>query len=89
MAFILNKIFVFDSKRGNTGKQLFGFVAVSLLGLAQTLLLSLVFRNYAFPAIGFNFYPDAVAHFIGLGTTAFTSFLGHKYFSFNDSKQVS
>jgi len=81
-AFTLNKFFVFDAKRGKTGKQLLGFVIVNILGLAQTLLFSLLFRNFIFPQIGFTFYPDEVAHFIGIAIPVFTSFLGHKYISF-------
>jgi len=81
-AFTLNKLFVFDAKQGNTGKQLLGFVIVNILGLAQTLLFSLLFRNLVFPAAGFVFYPDEAAHFIGIAIPVFTSFLGHKYFSF-------
>jgi len=81
-AFILNKIFVFDAKKGKTGKQLFGFVAVNILGLAQTLLFSLLFRNIIFPSVGFEFYPNEVAHLIGIAIPVFTSFLGHKYISF-------
>jgi len=85
-AFILNKIFVFDAKHGKTSKQLFGFVIVNILGLAQTLLFSLLFRNIIFPQIGYDFYPDEAAHLIGVAIPVFTSFLGHKYFSFKKEK---
>jgi len=81
-AFILNKFFVFDARYGKTGKQLLGFIAVNILGLAQTLLFSLLFRNIIFPQIGFDFYPEEIAHFIGIAIPVFTSFLGHKYISF-------
>jgi putative flippase GtrA len=81
-AFTLNKLFVFDAKHGKTGRQLFGFVVVNILGLAQILLFSLLFRDLIFPRIGFTFHPDAAAHIIGISVPVFTSFLGHKYFSF-------
>ena len=32
--------------------------------------------------VGFEFYPEAVAHAIGVVFPVFTSFIGHKYFSF-------
>jgi putative flippase GtrA len=82
-AFVLNKFFVFkkkDSKR--TPRQFFIFVLVNLVAVVQTLLFSLLFRNVVFPAVGFTFFPDEVAHLIGVGLPVFTSFLGHKYFSF-------
>jgi len=81
-AFTLNKFFVFHAKHGNTGKQLFGFVVVNILGLGQIYLFSLLFRNLIFPGIGFTFHHDEIAHLIGISIPAFTSFLGHKYFSF-------
>ena len=85
-AFILNKLFVFDAKHGRTGKQLFGFIIVNILGLAQTFLFSLLFRNLIFPKSGFDFYPDEIAHLIGIAIPVFTSFLGHKYISFKKEK---
>ena len=81
-AFTLNRLFVFDAKHGKARKQLFRFIIVNLLGLAQTLLFSLLFRDLVFPQTGFDFYPDEIAHIIGIAIPVFTSFLGHKYFSF-------
>jgi putative flippase GtrA len=81
-AFTLNKFFVFDAKKGKTGKQLLWFVIVNILGLVQTLLFSLLFRSFIFPQTGFSFYPDEAAHLIGIAIPVFTSFLGHKYISF-------
>ncbi len=81
-AFTLNKFLVFDGKEGRTSRQFFGFFVVNLLGLAQTLLFSMLFRDVIFPAMHWTFYPDALAHLIGISIPIFTSFLGHKYFSF-------
>lgn len=83
-AFILNKIFVFNKKQGNTSKQFFTFFIVNMFGLCQTLLISLLLRNIIFLKLNYTFYGDEVAHFIGLGTTAFTSYIGHKYFTFKN-----
>jgi hypothetical protein len=42
--------------------------------------------QYVFPAIGFSFYPEAVAHAVGVIFPVFTSFFGHKYLSFRGDK---
>ena len=82
-AFVLNKFFVFNKRAAdNTPRQAVFFVVVNILAVAQTLLFSLLFRNVIFPEVGFVFYPEEVAHLIGVGIPVFTSFLGHKYFSF-------
>lgn len=81
-AFTLDKLFVFKNSTRKAGRQAVGFLVVNLFGLAQTLIVSLLLRDYLFPAIYFDIYPDGVAHIVGVGIPMFTSFLGHKYFSF-------
>jgi len=86
VSFTLNKIFVFNIRTGNIHKQLGKFIIINFSGVCITLFLSLLFRNVIFPFIGFTFYVNEFAHVIGLSFTAFTSFLGHKYFSFKIKK---
>ncbi len=81
-AFFLDKAFVFKQAANKTSRQMVGFAIINVLSLGQTLLFSWLFRSVVFPGIGFAFYPDAVAHLIGIIIPVFTSFLGHKYFSF-------
>ena len=82
-AFTLNKFFVFNKRAANkTPRQFIIFALVNILAVAQTLLFSLLFRDIIFPRLDFTFYPDEVSHFIGVAIPVFTSFLGHKYFSF-------
>lgn len=85
-AFTLNKLFVFKNSKHNTRRQFTGFVIVNLFAVVQTVLFSMLFHSYIFPKIGFIFYPDEVAHFIGISVPIFTSFFGHKYFSFGGGK---
>jgi putative flippase GtrA len=81
-AFVLDKFFVFKNGKRKTGRQIAGFLIVNLLGLIQTFVVSLMLRDLIFPAFNFLFYPDGIAHIIGVGIPVFTSFIGHKYFSF-------
>lgn len=81
-AFSLNKTFVFQKGKKNSAKQFMVFTSVNIAAIIQTLVISILFRDYFFPYVDFKFYNDEVAHVIGLSVPAFTSFLGHKYFSF-------
>ncbi len=81
-AFVLNKLFVFKKSIHSTKKEFFYFVLVNLLAIMQTYVVSVGFVYYLFPIIKFTFYPEAIAHAIGVVVPVFTSFIGHKYFSF-------
>ena len=55
---------------------------MNLAGVIQVLLISIGLADYAFPAIGFTWHAQDVAHVAGVAAPIFTSYLGHKYFSF-------
>lgn len=85
-AFVLNRHFVFDGTVDPAGLQFLRFVAVNLIGLAQTLAISLALAGYALPAAGWTWRADTLAHAIGIAVPIATSFLGHKYFSFRHAR---
>lgn len=85
-AFILTKLFVFEKSAHSTKKELFYFTLVNIVAIIQTYIISVGFSQYLFPNIGFEFYPEAIAHAIGVVFPVFTSFIGHKYFSFKGKK---
>ena len=81
-AFLLSKHYVFE-KSGRPLKDEFrDFTIVNIFAVIQVWLISVGLAEYFFPHISFNFYPEEVAHLIGLGIPAITSYFGHKYFSF-------
>ena len=82
-AFVLTKLFVFEKSNHSTKKEFFYFTIVNIVAIIQTYIISVGFSQYLFPSIGFEFYPEAVAHAIGVVFPVFTSFIGHKYFSFS------
>ncbi len=81
-AFALNKKWVFQQSRNGLKREFILFTTVNLLALPQTLGISLFLLYYVFPHTEYNIYPKEVAHIVGIGFPVFTSFLGHKYFSF-------
>lgn len=82
--FVLDKYLIFKKSKKATEWQLCAFIAINLIGVLQTVLFSLLFYEIIFPIINWTFYPDTIAHIIGVGIPVFTSYLGHKYISFGN-----
>jgi putative flippase GtrA len=81
-AFILNRLFVFRETVNPLHRQAFWFTIVNLAAVAQTLIVSLLLARWLFPAIGFHWHIDTVAHACGVVAPIVTSFIGHKHLSF-------
>lgn len=81
-AFILSKLYVFDKSGRHYMEELKDFTIVNIFAVIQVWLISVGLAEYFFPYINFSFYPEEVAHLIGLGIPAVTSYFGHKHFSF-------
>jgi putative flippase GtrA len=87
-AFILTKHFVFEESRHATHKEFLYFTLVNVVAIIQTYIISVGLAHYIFPHIGFDFYTEAIAHALGVAFPVFTSFIGHKYFSFKSENSV-
>ncbi len=85
-AFVLSKLFVFENSVHSTKKEFFYFTLVNIVAVIQTYIISIGFAEYIFQNMEFTFYSEAVAHAIGVIFPVFTSFFGHKYFSFKEKK---
>jgi putative flippase GtrA len=85
-AFLLNRRFVFTEATNRLHHQMFWFVVVNALALAQTLLVSLMFLRYVLPAFGITWHAEEIAHAFGVVTPIVTSFLGHKHLSFRAAR---
>lgn len=81
-AFILSKHYVFEQSGRPFKDELRDFTIVNIFAVIQVWLISVGLAEYFFPYISFTFYPEEIAHLIGLGIPAITSYFGHKYFSF-------
>lgn len=86
-AFSLNRAYVFKDADKPLGHQIFWFVAVNMLALLQTLLISLAFTHYVFPFFDMRFHPEAIAHALGIAAPAIVSYFGHKHLTFRISKE--
>ena len=81
-AFLLSKHYVFEKSGRPFKDELRDFTIVNIFAVIQVWLISVGLAEHFFPYISFNFHPEEVAHLIGLGIPAVTSYFGHKYFSF-------
>jgi putative flippase GtrA len=81
-AYILNRIYVFESSGRGVASEYFRFGLVNVVALVQVWLVSVGLAYYVFPAIGFSWHAETIAHGIGVSVPIVTSYFGHKYFSF-------
>jgi putative flippase GtrA len=84
-AYVLNKFFVFLSADRQISAEYARFALVNLIAIVQVWCVSIALARWLFPVIGFTWHAETVAHIIGVASPAYTSYLGHRYFSFGES----
>jgi putative flippase GtrA len=82
VAFVLNRRFVFMDATNGTHEQATWFVIVNLVGVALTLMVSLLFADVVLPWLGVNWHRETLAHAVGICAPVFTSYLAHQKLSF-------
>lgn len=80
--YLLSRFFVFDRGRHSTAKEMLLFVAVNMVALAQTWLLSIYLADYLLDNGVGSEMAYATAHLMGIIFPVITSYIGHKYFTF-------
>jgi putative flippase GtrA len=88
-AFTLSKLFVFEPSGRPVWSEFTKFTLVNMVSLAQTWIVAVGLVKFVWPVVGMSFYPELTGHFIGLATTAITSYVGHKRLSFARSDEVT
>ncbi len=83
-AFILAKLFVFKESRQTLGHAIFYFCVVNIVAVLQTWFISMLLAYYLLPFLGFTYFVREIAHAVGIVIPVFTSYLGHKHFSFSE-----
>lgn len=81
-AYLLNKHFVFEASGRAVASESLRFALVNLAAVAQVWIVSVGLARFVFPAVGFTWHAETVAHVVGVVVPVFTSYLGHKHFSF-------
>lgn len=85
VAFVLFRRHVFEPSQQHPAREIAQFAIVNLFSVLQTLLVSLALADYLLPALHIDGMRKEIAHAIGIIIPTFTSFLGHKYFTFRNS----
>ncbi len=81
-AFILARLFVFKQSEQSMHKSAFFFVLVNLVAVAQTWAISMGLAYWLLPFMGVTRGAPEIAHAVGIVVPVFTSYLGHKRWSF-------
>ena len=81
-AFLLAKLFVFQESRQSLRRSALVFCLVNLVAVAQTWAISMLLAYYALPAMGVTVFAREIAHAVGVAVPVFTSYIGHKRWSF-------
>lgn len=81
-AYTLMRLFVFEGRGAPVQGQSARFVLVNILSFLQVWTLSVLLARAVFPAAGFTWQADTVAHVLALGSLAVTSYLAHRHFTF-------
>lgn len=84
-AFFLARKFVFERSGKSAHDEYIRFALVNVVALLQVWLVSVGLAELLFPALGFYFYAELIAHMIGVLSPAVTSYWGHKLFTFRKS----
>ncbi|MEO0400896.1 MAG: GtrA family protein [Pseudomonadota bacterium] len=82
VAYVLARKFVFEGSGAGLATESVRFALVNLAAICIVWITSVGLARVVFPAVGFTWYADDIAHAIGVALPAFTSYLGHKYFTF-------
>jgi putative flippase GtrA len=81
-AFILAKIFVFKESQQSITRSVVFFTLVNIVAILQTWIISMGLAYYVLPWLGISLFAQEIAHAIGVATPMFTSYIGHKHWSF-------
>jgi putative flippase GtrA len=83
-AFVMSRFFVFKASKRPVWEQYLRFWLVNLVALVQVWLVSVGLTYWFFPAIGWTFYPELLAHTIAVCSPVLTSYYAHKVFTFSE-----
>ncbi len=81
-AFILARLFVFKASEQALRHSILYFILVNLVAVLQTWIISVGLAYYVLPYLGVKLFVPEIAHAIGIGVPVFTSYFGHKRWSF-------
>jgi putative flippase GtrA len=88
-AYTLAKLFVFEPSGRSIRSEFARFTLVNMVSLVLTWIVAIGLVRVVWPMLDMTFYPEVTGHFIGLATSAITSYVGHKRLSFARSDGIT
>lgn len=83
VAYVFNRIFVFERSGRSAADEYARFALVNVVALAQVWLVTLILGEFVMPLFGLGAELSvALAHAIGVASPVFTSYFGHRHFTF-------
>ena len=87
-AYVLARRFVFQATGRSVVSELKRFTIVNVFSLVLVWSISVGLAKHLFPAVGFVWRADDIAHFIGVMAPAAASYFGHRAYTFSSVKTV-
>jgi putative flippase GtrA len=81
-AYDLARLYVFQRSGRSVASEFRRFAIVNVVALAIVWLVSVGLARLLFPAVGFAWHADDIAHLIGVLSTAVSSYFGHRLYTF-------
>ncbi|PZN73861.1 MAG: hypothetical protein DM484_22075 [Candidatus Methylumidiphilus alinenensis] len=81
-AFVLAKLFVFKESQQPVHHSAAFFILVNLVAALQTWAISMGLAYYLLPWMGVTLFVREISHAVGVIFPVFTSYIGHKRWSF-------
>ena len=81
-AFVLAKLLVFKDSQLPVHHSVAFFILVNLVAVLQTWVISMALAYYLLPMLGVSSFVEEIAHAVGVAVPVFTSYIGHKRWSF-------
>lgn len=85
--YLLARMYVFEPSGRSRRSEFYRFMAVNVVALGTTWVVSVVLARVIFPTIGFSWYADDIAHIIGVLSPVLTNYFAHRYYSFSKPRQ--
>ncbi len=88
-AYLLMRLFVFAASGRPLAHEYMRFGLVNLLALGQVWLVSEGLARLLFPAVGWTWQAETIAHTIGVLSPVAASYVGHKWFTFAKRSEIA
>ena len=85
-AFLLARLFVFTDSGQSVQRSVFWFALVNLVAVLQTWAISMLLAYVLLPRAGVSRFAPEIAHAVGVIVPVFTSYLGHKHWTFRATR---